>query len=632
MIFMIYPALLMMISGSVITESQNLDTENCTIEEISRRVKIGICADREVIGFWGEDVVLTCRFSHSKQSRFTSLHFLLYKLNKEIPQNFLVYSNSSDSQSGHLINRIKPVENPRKGDCSVRIRNLTMEDEGMYVCRFEWIESNGHTSGFETRHTKRTNLQVDVRPKILKMRSDVNPWSLVCEAEGKPSPNISWLNPHGQLVIGRKITRSQIIVQNKMKYHSSMNLTEEDPEVNYTCLVKNKHGNAMGDVTFVIPSVCSKILRIQPDLNSSTSWGLRCEAKAKPSPTITWMNPHGLKVNGSEATLVAIDQNKIRYLSVLNRTEDDPEGNYTCLVKNNCGNATGNVIFIIPSMRPKILRIQPELNSSTSWGLLCEAKAKPSPTIMWLNPNGRKVNGSEAPLVAIDQNKIRYLSFLKRTEDDPEGNYTCLVKNNCGNATGNVIFDIPSMAPKILRIWKEFVNSSNSWKFFCEAKAKPGPNITLWNPKGDLMVNVSVGQNYLNKLQHITGDYAIKEEDPAGNYSCLVKNIHGTARAYILYEGSGRNNPQIIFTVVAWSTSLCLFLLLVTIGICIYRKKWKPQEDCRSHRKANEEEEVTYAVLSDRLNYHPPAPISERSIGTVVHSTQDECVYAVIKR
>uniref|UniRef100_UPI00358FEBB0 disorganized muscle protein 1-like isoform X2 n=1 Tax=Myxine glutinosa TaxID=7769 RepID=UPI00358FEBB0 len=195
------------------------------------------------------------------------------------------------------------------------------------------------------------------------------------------------------------------------------------------------------------------------------------------------MNPNGLKVNGSEATLVAIDQNKIRYLSVLNRTEDDPEGNYTCLVKNNCGNVTGNVIFVIPSMRPKILRIQPELNSSTSWGLLCEAKAKPSPTITWINPHGHKVNGSEATLVAIDQNKIRYLSFLKRTEDDPEG-----------------------------------------------------------------------------------------------NYSCLVKNIHGTARAYILYEGSGRNNPQIIFTVVAWSTSLCLFLLLVTIGICIYRKKWKPQE------------------------------------------------------
>uniref|UniRef100_UPI00358E0683 limbic system-associated membrane protein-like n=1 Tax=Myxine glutinosa TaxID=7769 RepID=UPI00358E0683 len=483
MIFIIYPALLMMISGSVITESQNLDTENCTIEEKPEKVKIGICADREVIGFWGEDVVLTCRFSHSKQSTFTSLHFL-YKLNKEIPQKNLVYSNSSsDSQSEHLINRIKPVENPRKGDCSVRIRNLTMEDEGMYVCRFEWRDSNGHTNGFETRHTKRTNLQVDVRPKILKMRSDVNPWSLVCEAEGKPSPNISWLNPHGQLVIGRKITRGGINVQNKMNYLSSLNLTEEDPEVNYTCLVKNKHGNAMGDVTFVIPSV-----------------------------------------------------------------------------------------------RPKILRIQPELNSSTSWRLLCEAKAKPSPTITWINPHGRKVHGSEATLVAFDQNEIRYLRFLNRTEDDPEGNYTCLVKNYNGNATGNVIFNIPFMAPKILRIWKEFVNSSNSWRVFCEAKAKPGPNITLWNPKGDFMVNVSVGQNYPNKLQHITGDYAIKEEDPEGNYSCLVKNIHGTAWVYILYEGSGRKNPQIIFTVVAWSTSLCLFLLLVTIGICIYRKKWKPQE------------------------------------------------------
>uniref|UniRef100_A0A8C4R7T8 Ig-like domain-containing protein n=1 Tax=Eptatretus burgeri TaxID=7764 RepID=A0A8C4R7T8_EPTBU len=131
------------------------------------------------------------------------------------------------------------------------------------------------------------------------------------------------------------------------------------------------------------------------------------------------------------------------------------------------------------------------------------------------------------------------------------------------------------VAPKILRIWKEFVNSSNSWRLFCETKAKPAPNITLWNPKGDFMVEVSVDQNYPNKLQQIIGDYNITEEDPPGNYSCLVMNIHGTAREYILYEGAGRKIS--ITTVVAWSTSLCLVLLFI-IGIYIYRKKWKPQE------------------------------------------------------
>ena len=134
------------------------------------------------------------------------------------------------------------------------------------------------------------------------------------------------------------------------------------------------------------------------------------------------------------------------------------------------------------------------------------------------------------------------------------------------------------MAPKILRIWKEFVNSSNSWRLFCEAKAKPAPNITLWNPNGDFMFEVSMDQNYPNKLQQIIGDYNITEEDAAGNYSCLVMNIHGTAREYILYEGARRMNPQIITTVVACSIFLCIFLLIFTIGIYIYRKKWKLQE------------------------------------------------------
>ena len=93
-----------------------------------------------------------------------------------------------------------------------------------------------------------------VRPKILWIKLDLNPWRLVCEAEAKPSPNIMWLNPRGVRVVGSKITVGTITHQDNIQNVSFLNLTEDDPEGNYTCLVKNKYGNVTETVIFNIPS------------------------------------------------------------------------------------------------------------------------------------------------------------------------------------------------------------------------------------------------------------------------------------------------------------------------------------------------------------------------------------------
>uniref|UniRef100_A0A8C4WZP1 Ig-like domain-containing protein n=1 Tax=Eptatretus burgeri TaxID=7764 RepID=A0A8C4WZP1_EPTBU len=342
-----------------------------------------------------------------------------------------------------------------------------------------------------------------VRPKILKINLDLDPLRLVCKAEAKPSPIIKWLNPLGVHVVGSKITVGTITHQANIQTVSFLNLTEDDPEGNYTCLVKNKYGNVTGNVTFNIPSIHPKILRMQSDLNSS--WGLVCQAKAKPSPNIMWFNPQGHLINEGEATVVAMDQNKIRYVSFLNRTEDDPEGNYTCLVKNKDGTTTGNVIFDIPFLRPKILRIQSDLNSSTSWGLVCQAKAKPSPNITWLNPQGHLINEGEATVVAMNQNKIRYVSFLNRTEDDPEGNYTCLVKNKDGTTTGNVIFDIPFCKAPEEVLWFFIVSSVSLFLILLVLFFLTLP-FTLWI---SVLFNFISFEELMSKLEHFFCEYKI---------------------------------------------------------------------------------------------------------------------------
>ena len=122
-----------------------------------------ICAQRNVIGVRGEDVVLPCLFKHGKQKTLKDLHLLFAKdegMKKIIQQN-LVYNSSSKYTSSDFKGRIEPVGNPSSGDGSLQIRNLRMEDERTYVCRFQWTNAEGREKGFETRHTKRPKLHVD---------------------------------------------------------------------------------------------------------------------------------------------------------------------------------------------------------------------------------------------------------------------------------------------------------------------------------------------------------------------------------------------------------------------------------------------------------------------------------------
>ena len=97
-----------------------------------------------------------------------------------------------------------------------------------------------------------------VRPKILQIKLDLNPWRLVCKAEAKPRPDITWLIPRGVRVVGSKITVGTMTHQDNIQNMSFLNLTEDDPEGSYTCLVKNKYGNVTETVIFNIPS--SKVL------------------------------------------------------------------------------------------------------------------------------------------------------------------------------------------------------------------------------------------------------------------------------------------------------------------------------------------------------------------------------------
>uniref|UniRef100_A0A8C4QVM4 Ig-like domain-containing protein n=1 Tax=Eptatretus burgeri TaxID=7764 RepID=A0A8C4QVM4_EPTBU len=188
------------------------------------------------------------------------------------------------------------------------------------------------------------------------------------------------------------------------------------------------------------------------------------------------------------------------------------------------------------------------------------------------------------------------------------------------------------VSPKILRIWKDFVNSSTSWRLFCEAEAKPRPNITWWNPLGHLLDGNEMKENthHQNESQIIISSYNITGEDPGGNYSCLVQNQHGTVKRFVFsgaFEGTSETRG-ITGIVIGCSTALILvLLLLIVFGFLIYKKKRNPAEGTDTHGRMDsnqeeEEAEITYATLAVLPHKIFPAP----------EHSPDTSIYAVIKR
>uniref|UniRef100_A0A8C4QTV5 Ig-like domain-containing protein n=1 Tax=Eptatretus burgeri TaxID=7764 RepID=A0A8C4QTV5_EPTBU len=209
--------------------SQSQDTDICTIIGTNK-----LCVQRDVIGVRGENVILPCWFNHREGNNIKNLSLVWNKYYNY--RHNIIFRSFTKYAHEQFKGRIQGVGNPSEGDGMVRIRDLKMEDEGTYVCRFEFHEKmfflSSHISscGFEAMEGKRTRL---------RFVNSSTSWSLFCEAEAKPRPKITWWNPQGLLLNG-----------SETKIISGYNITREDPEGNYSCLVQNQHGTGKGFVFY----------------------------------------------------------------------------------------------------------------------------------------------------------------------------------------------------------------------------------------------------------------------------------------------------------------------------------------------------------------------------------------------
>ncbi|KAM9781637.1 neurotrimin isoform 4-T4 [Syngnathus typhle] len=210
---------------------------------------------------------------------------------------------------------------------TIKIENVDMTDEGQYVCAVQ-------TSRRPT--TNVVHVLVQVPPKIVNLSREMvvnegSNVSVLCRANGKPEPSISWklISPSADLETNSEYLRIPSIARHRAGTYECRAVNDIaadaqtlDITVNYAPTVSE--GRDIG-VRLGQPGV------------------LECEADAVPEADFEWFKNDRRFLNGFDGMEI-VNTGSLSKLTFFNVSDGD-YGNYTCVAVNKLG--TSNTSFIM---------------------------------------------------------------------------------------------------------------------------------------------------------------------------------------------------------------------------------------------------------------------------------------------
>uniref|UniRef100_H3APH6 Ig-like domain-containing protein n=1 Tax=Latimeria chalumnae TaxID=7897 RepID=H3APH6_LATCH len=198
-----------------------------------------------VIALKGEPAVLPCTFTYppSDQSHYITAIWKVKEFHNgpEIFRCIMENVTSADcivhkNEKG----RYRLAGDPKQKNLSLQIDTITYEDRKKYFCRVELSSRTRAT--FQTPAGTDLHVIRVVPATILNLTAvrGTGGFSLLCMAEGKPLPTITWIGPGNKEIPVTKNLVSQHKIPPYQIQTEIKNVTEDGI---YTCKAVNKHGH-----------------------------------------------------------------------------------------------------------------------------------------------------------------------------------------------------------------------------------------------------------------------------------------------------------------------------------------------------------------------------------------------------
>ncbi|KAF6714514.1 Matrix-remodeling-associated protein 5 [Oryzias melastigma] len=223
---------------------------------------------------------------------------------------------------------------------TLAIKNVQPQDRGTYICS---------ANNFLGRDRLLTTLEVWTRPPRMKLESyrevtihQGGEVHLECQADGVPSPRLSWVLPDRSTLTPS--TRSDRVIMNT---NATLFISATVPSDRgmYRCVASNSAGAASASVRVHVSSLPPVIQQPRKEhllLSPGMPVFAHCFARGAPPPTLRWRIPNGTLVRPSQflpGNLFVLPNGTLHIRSV----ESRDTGDYECTASNAMGSAKRTV-------------------------------------------------------------------------------------------------------------------------------------------------------------------------------------------------------------------------------------------------------------------------------------------------
>ncbi|XP_065645050.1 hemicentin-1 isoform X2 [Hydra vulgaris] len=377
-----------------------------------------------------------------------------------------------------------------------------------------------------------------------------DPVSLICNACGQPSPDVTWStnsNSNNTLNINT-FTKSQNATLFQIASEVSIRPTTRANFGNYICYAKNTYGQASYNITLnvqYIPYISYNTLdqeNFYAKEGSSSSFS--CSAIGNPQPTIKWYRDNVEIVKGKHSIVNTVDSvanNFVKVSSTINFNDVSKydAGVLKCEASNVVGKASKDTSFNVYYMPVITAQMNPAVyvNLGTGLSLSCTVNSIEQSNFYWFK-NGKlilnNIDGSQIVETKVGNSIVSsYLTINPILIDDSNVVFMCQANNSLGMDSRSTLVSV-YYGPKIIKFPDPLIviREHTFYSINCIAQANPKPTI-VWFKNGDLIVfnvtsfklfeTIITSNNIVTVINSTIAFIDVKREN-FGNWTCQASN------------------------------------------------------------------------------------------------------------
>ena len=366
----------------------------------------------------------------------------------------------------------------------------------------------------------------------LSRRQIVNDVSLLCIAQGWPTPTYQWFkevykNDTLQEEQVQPLTNSAITISGGQLIINSPDQTRD--KGTYFCVASNNFGTVRSkSVSLAFGFIGEFILRRSDEIGNE-NWGkaIKCDAPHH-FPTVKYYWARDYFPNFvEEDRRVMVSHDGYIYFSAL---ENIDRGNYSCNVQSAVSNIGRNGPFFtidvqshpnhqqlrFPQNFPKSFPDAPVAGEEVR--LECIAFGYPVPHYNWT-----RSNNAALPRGSYITNYNRVLIIPSVMVED-QGEYTCQAKNDMVSITANVMLSIQSKPVFTIPIGDQFVDENDEVIWTCEAFGIPEVEYFWLRNGAPLVTSAPEDRDRYVVKDNVVKIRQVSKDRDEGMYQCVAMN------------------------------------------------------------------------------------------------------------